>query len=32
MIVAGEYSFNGGKEKLESDFSEHLREIKEVIK
>ena len=32
MIIAAEYSFNGGKEKIEKDFPLLLQEIKEVIK
>lgn len=31
MIVAGVYSFNGGKEAIESKFIRELREIKRVI-
>ena len=31
MIIAGIYSFNGGKEAVESQFKSELREIKRVI-
>jgi len=31
MRIAGEYSFNGGKEALESKFGAELQEIKRVI-
>lgn len=32
MIIAGEYSFNGGKEYIEKKFPDLLREVKTVIK
>ncbi|HNR21100.1 MAG TPA: BglII/BstYI family type II restriction endonuclease [Bacteroidia bacterium] len=32
MIIAGEYSFNGGKEYIEKNFPDLLREVKTVIK
>jgi hypothetical protein len=31
MIIAGEYSFNGGKEAVAARFARELREIKQVI-
>ena len=31
MIIAGEYSFNSGKEYVKKHFSIHLEEIKKVI-
>lgn len=31
MIVAGVYSFNGGKKAVESEFARELREIKRII-
>ncbi|MFK5968962.1 MAG: hypothetical protein QM487_02420 [Candidatus Marithrix sp.] len=31
MIIAAEYSFNAGKEKIETEFPLYLKEIKEVI-
>ncbi len=31
MIIAAEYSFNAGKEKIETEYPSYLKEIKEVI-
>lgn len=31
MIIAGEYSFNSGKEIVESQYTNELREVKEII-
>jgi hypothetical protein len=31
MIVAGMYSFNGGREIIESHFARELQEVREVI-
>ena len=31
MIIAGEYSFNGGKEVIAARFADELREVKEAI-
>jgi hypothetical protein len=31
MIIAGMYSFNGGKEAVEARFARELREIKKII-
>ena len=31
MIIAGIYSFNGGKEVIESKYGSELREVKQAI-